>query len=178
MNTLLLWCDLGRRVLGAKTAVPGHPGTALAGPALQGHPLVLGSAWVSWRAQAPPATAGRKASSELLHTRAKHCHHRQGVLAPSCSRALRVQMWIHTPTHLHVLVLTHAEQMLCCGQRWPFCSAFSSGCPAGCRQPISRENLGSLVCSGGTDLTPVVHYDVAELVPLRSERLSRVFLIA
>lgn len=84
----------------------------------------------------------------------------------------------HTDTLPHVL--THTGQMLCCGQGWPFCSAFSSGCSAGCRQPNSGEkpSLPSAGGWGGVDLTSAVHYSMAVLVPFRSGCLSRGFLIS
>lgn len=100
VNASLLWCDFSCRALGAKTAVPSHLGTSLAGPALQGSPGVLGSAWRPERARGPPAAAGRKASSKPLHSRAKCCHHSKGVLAPSHGRVLHAQTWIRAPTHL------------------------------------------------------------------------------
>lgn len=68
--------------------------------------------------------------------------------------------------------------MLCCGQGWPFCSAFSSGCSVGCRQPSSGEKLNLLIRCGGMDLTSAVHYGMAPFVPSRSGCLYGVFLIA
>lgn len=137
VNVSLLKCDLGHRVQGNRTAVPGHLGTALVGPALQGNPWALSSVWSSEYELLLPD------KGELLYLRANGCYHCQGVLTPSSSRVLHAQMWMHTLTHF----CPHAHRAN--ALLWPwllFCSAFLPGCSAGCRQPRSGEKLSSWVC--------------------------------